>query len=879
MPGRVAAALRARIRALFDQSRVEREMQDEMALHLDRAVERLIARGLSPERARAQALREFGHVALLQEEARDARGARWLVELGEDLRYSARALAHAPAFTIFATLILALGIGASTAVFSAVDAVLLARLPYPGDDQLVRIYEQNSPTNRWTLSVVDYDGIERYAHSLSAVGSLRSRAAVVSAGREPERLPAGYITAGFLETLGVTVPTGRRLTREDEAPGAPGVAIVSERYAARVFGSPAVALGHAITVDGQPLQIVGVLPPGVTRLAMASADVWPVLRRTVPTRRGPFGLFVIGRMRPGVTVDATRRDLAAVSARLFPEWRATFQDSTARLTPYALRESMIGNAARPLALFSGAVALVLLIAVANVASLSIVRGMRRWREIALRSVLGASRGRLLRLVTTESALVALAGAVLGLVVAWAGLTMLQHFANDMPRLGEAHIGGRAVAMALAVSLVAGLAIGLVPGWRLLRADHGHGLREGGRSVGDTKRSDGVRAVFVAAEFALALPILAAGALLLTSFLRLSRVDPGFDPRGIVVTKVTVPSTSYQNSGARARFWSAVRDNVRQIAGVEEIALSTALPPNDDGNNNDNFDLVDTPVPPGGAQPTVTWPGVTADFFAALRVPLVEGRLFMPNDTGAVPVAVVTRAWAKRYFPGRSAVGREMIQGGCTACPHTVIVGVVGDMTFDGLGTPREAVFGPLTEGWPGELYMFVRTTAPPGSITRAMRDAVRAADPSAATGAFTSLEDELYESVAQPRHWAAILIAFASAALVLAAVGIFGLLSYTVALRRREIGVRMALGAATTTVVSWLVAGGLRLAVIGSVAGLGLTFLVSRWLRASLYEVSAVDPPTLLAVTVGLLAVAALASWLPARQAASIDPVEAMRPD
>jgi predicted permease len=612
---------------------------------------------------------------------------------------------------------------------------------------------------------------------------------------------------------------------------------------------------------------------------MATADIWPALRRITPTRRGPFGLFVIGRLRPLIRLDDAQRDLAGVSRRIFPDWRTSFQDSVARLTPYSLRETIVGRAERPLALFSAAVAMLLLIAVANVASLSIVRGMRRWREISMRSVLGASRGRLLRLVVTESIVLAFVGGVLGLVLAWFGLVGLQHLANDMPRLSDARIDARALAMALATSITAGLAIGIFPATRLVMADADHHSRGGMRSIGDTRRSESIRALFVGAEFALALPMLAAGALLVTSFLRLSDVDLGFDPRAMVVTRVSVPSSAYQNDTSRARFWASVGENLRESAGVASVALSTALPPNDDGNNNENFELVDSPVPPGGAQPTVTWPAVSRDFFTALSIPLLEGRLFVPNDTGVVPVAVVTRAWAKHYFPGRSALGREMIVGGCQSCPHTVVVGIVGDATFDGLGAPREVAFRPLTEGWPSQLYLFVRGSAQSGVLERTIRDAVHAADPSAAIGAPTRLQDNVHESIAQPRHWAIILIAFSAAALLLAVVGIFGLVSYTVALRRREIGVRMALGASSGEVVGWLVASGLRFALAGSAAGLGLTILTARWLRSSLYDVSAVDPAILLGVTLGLVAVGTLASWLPARQAATIDPVEAMRPD
>ncbi|HET6763991.1 MAG TPA: FtsX-like permease family protein, partial [Longimicrobiaceae bacterium] len=520
---------------------------------------------------------------------------------------------------------------------------------------------------------------------------------------------------------------------------------------------------------------------------------------------------------------------------------------------------------------------VLLIAVANVASLSLVRSMRRWREISLRSVLGASRGRLVRLMVTESVALAMLGAVLGIAVGWAGLRLLQRFAAGIPRLYAARLDGRAVAVALALALAAGIVIGIVPALRLMAGDAG-ASGGGTRTVGDGRLTRRVRSAFVAAEFALALPVLAAGALLLNSVMRLQRVDPGFDPRGVQVMTIALPSRPYaDDSVATAGFWRRVIAGVEQVPGVASAGFATAMPPNDNGNSINNFDLVDRPVGPDETQPTAPWPVVSADFFAALRLPLLEGRLFTPTDTGVVPVVVVTKAWARRWYPGRSPVGRELVSGGCSECPHTVVVGVVGDATVDGLGTPGEAVFSPLTEGWPTQLHLFVRASGSAAATERLVRAVVQSAEPSAAMGPMDAMEARVYDSVAQPRHWALILAAFAAAALAMAAVGIFGLLSFAVALRRGEIGVRMALGAPARRVVHSILADGMRSALAGTGIGLVLALAAARWLRASLFEVSAFDPPTLLAVTAGLLAVALVAAWLPARRAAAIDPLEAIR--
>ncbi|HEX6965935.1 MAG TPA: ABC transporter permease, partial [Gemmatimonadaceae bacterium] len=386
-----------RARAILRNRALDRDVDAEMRLHIEMEAEELARlHGFTSEEARRRALVAFGGVERYKEAHRDARGVRWLAELVQDIRYAVRSLLRAPAFTLSAVAVLTLGIGASTAVFSAVDAVLLTRLPYPHDERLVRIYEQNSPTNRWTLSVADLQAIETRGHTLSAVGAAQQREVPVSAGREPEQLRAGYATSGFFRALGVEPAQGRNIEPRDDRPGAPFVALVSDEYAMRTFGSAARAVGHPITIDGVTETIVGVLPAGVNELAGMRAEIWPVLQLEPPKRRGPFGLFVVARMADGATLAAVRSDLASVSAALLGVW-PDFTDHTARLTPVPLRAAILGDAGRTLGLLAVAVGLVLLIAVANVASLMLVRATGRWREIVLRTVLGATRGRLVRL--------------------------------------------------------------------------------------------------------------------------------------------------------------------------------------------------------------------------------------------------------------------------------------------------------------------------------------------------------------------------------------------------------------------------------------------------------------------------------------------------
>lgn len=872
--------LSRRLTALRKGERLDHELDAEIRLHLELEAEELArTRGLDPGEARRQALVAFGGVDRYKEAHRDARGVRWASDLGQDLHYAARSLRRSPGFSLSAILVLALGIGACTAVFSAVNTVLLD----PNYDNLVRVYQQNSPTNLWTLSTVDYRAIEAQQKSFSAVGVLQSRSVAISAGADPTRAQSGWASAGFFRALDIEPVRGRGIEPADEVVGAPPVVVIGYRFAVRTFGDDRAAVGRTITIEGIAFTVIGVLPPSVTDLAGRRAEIWPALQLRPPERRGPFGLLVIGRLTPNATLESARQDLAGISERIFPEWAASFQDKTARMTPYPLRTAVLGNSKQMLTIFSAAVGLVLLIAIANVASLMLVRVTGRGQEIALRTVLGATRSRLLRLLVTESVTLAAAGALLGILLGALALHALVAFGPALPRLSEARLDGRAVAFAAGLALFAGLIIGAYPTLSLMRGNPAPGLREGERTIGGTRRSQAIRGAFVVAEIALSLPLLAIAGLLLNSFLRLSRVDPGFDPRQILTLRVQLPSSRYANDTTISGYWAHAIPLVKQVAGVVEAGLGSSIPPDDQGWSNNNFDLVDRPVPSGTAQPTSAWPSVTSEYFGALGVPLLEGRLFTLGDTASgdsvsvPPVAVVSRTWARRYFPDGTAVGRRLISGGCTSCPFTTVVGIVGDIKYEGLSGRADAVYSPATEGWGQDMTLFVRTAGSPAEVLDRVRAAIRSVDPDVPLDDAAPMEDRVYRSVAQPRNWMVLLSGFATTALLLAGVGIFGMLSYTVRSRRREIGVRMALGARQPAVVGMIVRRGMRHALLGTALGLAAALAGTRALNSALFDLSTSDPLTLAAVTLLLLGVALIACWLPARQAASIDPVEAIR--
>jgi putative ABC transport system permease protein len=866
-----------RVRALRHGAELDEELEAEIALHIELESAELVRQGVAPDEARRRARVAFGGVGRHAEAHRDARGVRWLEEMWQDLRYAVRSLGRSPAFTLAAVTVLALGIGASMAVFSAVDAVLLAALPYPDDHRLVRVHQQYSHDYLGTLSNVDFRALEEHARTLGDVGAMRGRAYPVRAGGEPRRIGVGQVTSGVFRALRLTPAHGRAIEPADEQTGAPRVVVVADAFAVREYGSARAALGKSITIDGIAHTVVGVLAPGVQRIAVIYVEVWPALQLGEPERRGPFGLHVVARLADGATLESARRELAAVSERIFPEWQSSFQDKEARLTPVPLRETIIGDSRRSLGILAAAVALVLLIAIANVSSLALVRSTTRWREIALRTVLGASRTRLVRLLLTESFVIVAAAALLGLVVAMTGVRVFEVIGADVPRLENVEIDARAMALGLGTAILAGIAIAVYPLALLVWRGGSESLRDGERTIGAGRRTQALRASFVVVEFALALPLLAGAGLLLNSFIRLQRVEPGFEPARILTISLALPSGAYDESSDVAAYWERALARVREVPGVIEAGLVDALPPVSGGINENNFDLIDRPVPPGGAQPISPWPTVNASYFDALDVPLLEGRMFTPADTGGVaPVVLVSRAWARHYYPDGSAVGRQLISGGCTTCPPTTVIGVVDDVKYLGLEGTSDAVYSPVTEGWSNDLKLVVRSATAAAEVTPRVRAALQSVDASVPLTAM-SMSERMYLSLTEPRHWTALLGGFASTAVVLAAIGMFGLLSYTVSARRREIGVRMALGARAGSVVGLILRRGVGNALLGLALGLAATLAMRRWLSGALFDVSATDPATLITVTAILFGVALAACWLPARRAARIDPVEAIR--
>lgn len=867
----IVSDLLARLTSLLGRNQQERDMDEELRFHVERDAAERVRRGADPADAVRQARLAVG-IEQQKEAIRDARGVRPLQELGSDIRYSVRGLRHNPAYTITAILVLGLGLGATTAVFSVMDSVVLAPLPYPDPDRLVRLSE-SSGAAQWALSTADVTRIREMQRSFSDWGAIQRTEVELSRSGAPRRIRIARAEAGFMNAVGVGPAIGRSLVVADEAQGAPDVAVLANDLAEELFAGSATALGKTLVLDGVPHTVVGVLPPGRRELGGYRAAAWTALKLPAIVRRGPFWLSGIGRLKPGVTIEGVSRDLAPVSARLLTEW-SDFRDSTARFKPTPLHEAITGRANRQVGLFAGAVLLVLLLAITNVTTLALVRASGREGEVGVRVMLGARHSRIARLLITESLVLTLAAGALGILLAAGGVRLAVQQLPDLPRIGDAALNWRAILVTLSASIVAGVVVSLSP-LATLVGRSANTLRADSRRTGAGQRTNRIRGVLVAAEFALALPLLVGAGLLLNSFVRLQRVDPGFSTDGLVAVGVTLPRARYPNDTVLTDFWRRSEQRLAERFGSDRAGLASDIPPDNSGNN-DNFNLVSRPVPSGQAEPAVPWYYVTPGYFSALGIKLLAGRHFTLADSGnGPPVVMVSESWARRYLPGEEAVGQQLVQGGCYDCPRTTIVGVVADIASLGPAGEREVAYGPTTQAGGRSRNFVVRGGDNPATTLREVREVIRSFDSELPLEEWV-IAQRFDDSLADPKRWASVLSAFAGVGLLLSALGVFGLMSYVVRQRRREIGVRLALGARPGEITRFIVARGMRYAAAGSVVGLALTFILSRRMQALLFGVSSTDASTIGGVAMLLLACALFACWIPGRRAARIRPLEAI---
>ena len=810
----------------------------------------------------------------------DTRDSVWS-GAGSDIRQSLRGWRRGPLLALTIILTTGLGIGATTAMLAVVKRVLLAPLPYAEPDRLVRVYHALSG-NRWPLSVVDYQAIAEQQTVFDDVAAYSTSTRTFADAETVERVRVKVVTPNYFSLLGIRPGQGREFDRSEGLPGGPRAVIVSRGFSDRHLTRGASPVGSTIRLDGEDYAVVGVLDGDVGPLE-ARYDVFPALQLEPPRRRGPFFLTVIGRMRANADTAVAGSELRAINARIFPIWQAGYQDRAATWGLMPLSEFVSGRVRLLLWTLLGTVALVLMIATANASGLLIARASRQAREFAARAALGASRSRLVRMVLTDGLLLASAGAGLGCLLAGFALGVLQRLGPDyLPRAGELEAGGSIALIALALAAGSGLLFGLLPALQIQQDRSLAGaLCEGGRwaTGGSAHRT---RSALVAFEFAVALPLLLGAALLLNSFVRIQRVDAGASTDNLLTAAIALPQARYGDNPTRRVFWDRLLEQLRAMPGVDAAALNDSRPPRDFQGSN-NFDLLDQPTPQGQSQPIAVWIASSPGYFETMRIPLLAGRALNDRDEPEA-VAVVDRAWADHFYPGENAIGRRFTNGGCTGseCQVTTVIGVVENVVYTGLdAAPAGGVNGTIytPAGGAGFEYVFLRTRGRPLLSIPALRTVVRELDPELALFDIASGDELVDAALSTPRNLVRIVGAFATTALLLALIGVYGIMAFFVQTHRRDIGIRIALGGAPASVRRSVLKRGLQPVLAGVAAGTALYFALSRFVAGLLFNVPARDPLTFAAVAFILLAAAITACWAPAHHAAHLDPARILRDD
>jgi putative ABC transport system permease protein len=875
--------LNKRAQTLAGRRRFESDLEDEMKFHLDMETEKNMEKGMSPEEARARAERDFGRVDLHKDQVRDARGVTWLDDLRRDVRFGLRSLRRSPGFTIVAVLCLALGIGANAALFSVLNAVLLRPMPYPEPDRLVRIYETMEAFGEGSVSGPNYRDWVVQATGFESLAAWVRGSRNLLHGGNAERIRTVEATPNLFRMLHAQRPLrGRFFTPGTDDPNRDKVAVLSESFWRRRFAADPGLVGKTIQLDGTFYTVIGIMPESFAfpPLAREPAEAW-LLYVDPPygNSRGAHFLTVNARLKPGVSLEQATAQLKQVAARI----EKTFPDEqtgrSVKVTP--LRESIVGKRRPALMILLGAVFLVLLIACANVANLLLARAAVRQREVAVRLALGAGRARLIRQFLVESLVLALAGAFLGLLLAFVGMKALTPLVQvALPVAGGIPLDGRVFLFLLGVAVFSGIAFGLVPALQAARGDVRETLVDGGSGRTTAGgRQQRFRSGLVIAEIALSLVLLVGAGLLLRGFLKVSGTEPGFVSKGVITGHLSVPAVKGETV---PRFFRPLLERVRSLPGVRSAALISMLPVQE-AYTNASYTVVGRPEPPLNQQPMAEMRVVSPGFFATLGIPVLRGRDFQEREgEQKITTAVVNEVLTRKQFPGEDPIGRRIHMSGM----DLEIVGVIGAIHQAGLDVePLEEVYLPYA-GIRDEyadilsnVALVVKTNGAPGALTGDLRRTVHAADPGVPLHQVQTMDEVVSESLASRRLNLWLLAIFAGIALALSAAGLYGVISYLVAQRTREIGMRMALGAQARDVIALVMRQGSRLTALGILVGVIGAFALTRWLESMLDGVSARDPITFLSIT-GLLAlVALLATFIPASRAARVNPILAIRRD
>jgi putative ABC transport system permease protein len=885
-----------RITGLFGGRRRERELAEEFESHLELHFEDNLRDGMSPVEARRQAVLKFGGMEAAKESCRDRRGLPFLESLTQDIRFALRILRKNPGFVAIAVLTLALGIGASTAVFSLVNAVLLKPLPYPNSGQIAFPWRQAPPGlnlgyNDLPWGRIEFLFLSQESQTFQALGAFKSDSFNLTGSGDPARLDGLRASAGFFHALGVSPVLGRTFTDDEDQPGHEHSVVLGYQLWRDRFGGDPAILGRSLELNGDAYTVLGVMPagfvfpraqemPGSFTFAR-EAQLWiPLaLSRGALIPAEPSELAIVGRLKPGITVAQGQAEMDVLGQRLqaqFPQAKGWF---TSRLTPMA--RQLGGETRRPLLLILGAVGIVLLIACSNVASLLLTRSLGRKREFTLRAALGADKRRLIRQLLTESLLLASFGGLLGTLLSAAAIHFMKILGPlSIPRLSETALDFRVLGFAVGVSLFSGVCFGLAPAIAGTRENLIESLKEGGPRSGESQATTKLRNALLVSEVALAFVLVIAAGLLAQTFFHLLSVDPGFNPARVLTFELSLPASKYTNQDQIVALYQSALQKLRGLPGVESAGITETVPMGG-ATESTALRIPGHPATDPNDRPYSNYTMASPGYFVTVGTPMLRGRDFLESDTvDSVPVTIINSAMAKKYWPGEDPIGKQV--GPLSRLyPVATIIGIVADTKRLSLREePPPEMYVPYTQKvWPSLLTMDVvlRTKVDPVAAAASAREAIHSVDPDLPLANIATLETLVDGSMTQQRFAMFVLGTFGALALLLASIGMYGVISYSTMQRTQEIGIRMALGAQRRNVLAMVLGHGSRLAGLGIAIGLIAALAMGHTMASFLYGVQASDPLTLAGVSLLLLAVALLACYVPARRAMRTDPVIALR--
>jgi predicted permease len=875
-----------RLRSLLRRGRVEQELDEELRYHLERQIEENLGKGMTDREARNAALCAMGGIEQQKERCRDMRRVNFIEDLMQDLRYGLRVLAKSPVFTSIGVLTLALGIGANTAIFSVVNQLLLRPLPFRDAERLVMLWEV-TPEGRHqnTTSRANFRAWREQSTAFEGMAAFSDQRLNLTGDREPEEVSVQMATPELFQVLGVEPLLGRTLNEDDGRARSAGVVLGYGIWQRRLGGDPAI-VGRPITLNGTPFDVVGVMPAGFqwhirSRSGTGKpAEMWIVLPmpKEGSALLGRF-ISVVARLKPDVSREQAEAEIKAIETRLGQDAPQYNKGYSAEALP--LREQFVGNVRSALLILLGAVGFVLLIACANVANLMLARAAARRKEIALRTALGASRRRVVRQLLTESLLLALLGSLLGLGLAWWGLQALVAISpHDLVNLQGVSINLTVLAWTLVISLATGIIFGIAPALEATRLNLNEALNEGGKGAGGQgARSNRLRSVLVVTEVALALVLLVSAGLLVKSFARLRQIDTGFNPEHVLTMVVRLAGPKYREDPQVVGFFKQATERIGALPDVRSVGIVNYLPLYGGLGSTTGFTIAGRPEPPPGEEPTTNVRVSDAGYFSAIGIPLLQGRNFTDMEASqARHVIIISESLARQYFPGEDPLGKHISVAMFDESNPTEIIGVVGDVRYDSLTDRAEpTVYFPHPELTYEFMTLVIRTDGDPAAVAPAVRSELREIDPSQPVSDVRTMGQVMADTLGRARFNTLLLSLFAGLATLLAAVGIFGVMNYSVTVRTREIGIRVALGAQRGQVLMLILRQGLLLTLIGIGVGLAGALAVTRVMSSLLFGVEATDPLTFAAIVVLLTVVSAIACYLPARRATRVDPVTALR--